>query len=192
MKSHELATFNDAITIMRLIFDEQDDNNIFIENALWAAEKKLFRVTIPIDPDAVNPVITRKEFSYWLCRITEIGGKNVPATKNDAYKRCVSTGIVFKGRGPDDSFTGTELLDTFAYFDYYIRTNKVKLRYENIPLYDDDYNELPDWRKKIYQELDSQREYDKKIRKEKKQIKKQKKNKDKAKPDDDINVKVVE
>ncbi|KKS71371.1 MAG: Type II secretion system protein E, partial [Candidatus Magasanikbacteria bacterium GW2011_GWE2_42_7] len=32
---------NDAITLMRLLYDDKEDTDIFIENVLWAAEKKL-------------------------------------------------------------------------------------------------------------------------------------------------------
>lgn len=175
LRNKDLATFNDAITCMKLVFDENDDNDIFIQNALWAAEKKLFRVTIPIDPNAINPVISRKEFAYWICRISEIGGSTLPITKFEAYKRCVAAGIIFAGRGAEDSFSGIELMDTFAYFDYYVRSNNVKMRFEHLPLYDDEYTDIPQWRKKLYEELDEQRAYEKKLRDERKTLKKEKK-----------------
>ena len=58
LRDKELATFNDAITLMRLVFNEQDRLKPVI-NALWVAEKT-FKVSIPIEPNSVNPVISRK------------------------------------------------------------------------------------------------------------------------------------
>lgn len=190
MRDKELATFNDAITLMRLVFDEKDSNDNFIMNALWAAEKKLFKVTIPIEPESVNPVISRKEFAYWLCRISEIGGKMVPVTRLDAYKRVVDAGIMFGGRGPEDSFSGIELLETFSYFDYYVRSNKIKLRLQKLPLYEDNYDGIPEWRAKLYRELDEQRAYEKKLREEKRNKKKSTRINNTSK--EEINTKIVE
>ncbi len=172
LKEKELATFNDAITLIRLVFDEKDETKNFILNALWAAEKKLFKVSIPIDPKAVNPVISRKEFAYWLCGISEVGGKSIPTTRLDAYKRLVRVGVIHTGRGPEDSFSGIELLDTFTYYDYYIRSNKIKLRFNNLPLFEDEYDGVPEWRVKLYNELDEQRKYEKKMKQERKDNKK--------------------
>lgn len=194
LQNKEIATFNDAISLIRLVFDENDHNDNFLFNILWAAEKKLFKVTIPIQQDSVNPVISRKEFAYWLCRISEIGGKNIPATRRDAYKRAVNTGILYPGRGPEDSFTGIELLDTFSYYDYYIRSNDIQLRFTNLPLYEDDYDGIPEWRAKLYSELEEQRAYEKKIRQERReQRRKRIKKTDEKQPDNEvINIKIVE
>lgn len=191
LRDKELATFNDAITLMRLVFNEQDMTENFVINALWAAEKKLFKVSIPIEPNSVNPVISRKEFAYWLCRLSELGGSSLPATRGQAFKRAVHAGILYPGRGPDDSFTGLELLDTFAYFDYFVRSSQVVLRFENVPLFQDNYSDIPDWRAKLYDELDEQREYERKLREERKNKAKKKKS-DLNTIDEEINIKIVE
>ena len=34
LRDKELATFNDAITLMRILYDEEDSDDIFIENIL--------------------------------------------------------------------------------------------------------------------------------------------------------------
>ena len=138
------------------IFSETSPSADFKENIIWAAEKKLFKVSIPIKEDTVNPIITREEFCSWLCKLFEIGGSFNPRNKNAAYKRCITTGIVLPGRGAKDSFTGAELLDTFSYFDSYVRRYNIKKRYDNLPLFDDTYDDLPSWRKKLYIEHDLQ------------------------------------
>jgi len=63
-------------------------------------------------------------------------------------------------------------LDTFTYYDYYIRSNKIKLRFNNLPLFDDEYDGVPEWRVKLYNELDEQRKYEKKMMQERKDKKK--------------------
>lgn len=156
LRSKNLATFNDAVTLMRYVFSETSPSADFKENIIWAAEKKLFKVSIPIKENTVNPIITREEFCSWLCKLFEIGGSFNPRNKNAAYKRCITTGIVLPGRGAKDSFTGAELLDTFSYFDSYVRRYNIKKRYDNLPLFDDTYDDLPSWRKKLYIEHDLQ------------------------------------
>lgn len=179
LRSKDLATFNDAVTLMRHVFTEVTPSADFRENIIWAAEKKLFKVSIPIDENTVNPVITREEFCSWLCKLFEIGGRFTPRNKNAAYKRCLTAGIVLPGRGANDTFTGTELLDTFSYFDSYVRRYKIKKRYDNLPLFDDTYDDLPKWRKDLYMEHDSQ-------------IKTESKNKKKSNDSDEINQLYVE
>ena len=91
LSQKELATFNDAITLMRLLFNERDDSSIYIENILWAAGKKLFKVTIPIKTDQINPIITRREFAYWICKVFNNKGGLVnrkKVTRYSAYKVC--------------------------------------------------------------------------------------------------------
>lgn len=168
IRSRDLATFNDGVTLMRYVFAETTPNTDFRENIIWATEKKLFKVSIPIDENTVNPVITREEFCSWLCKLFEIGGRYLPRNKNAAYKRCLTAGIVLAGRGARDTFTGTELLDTFSYFDSYVRRYNIKKRYDNLPLFDDTYDDLPTWRKKLYMEHDSQIEDELELDKKKK------------------------
>lgn len=156
LRSRNLATFNDAVTLMRYVFAETTPSPNFRENIVWAAEKKLFKVSIPIKENTVNPIITREEFCSWLCKLFEIGGHFLPRNKNAAYKRCLTAGIVLAGRGARDSFTGAELLDTFSYFDSYIRRYKIKKRYDNLPLFDQTYDDLPTWRKELYMNHDAQ------------------------------------
>ena len=115
----------------------------------------------------------------------------MPATRGQAFKRAVHAGILYPGRGPDDSFTGLELLDTFAYFDYFVRSSQVVLRFENVPLFQDNYSDIPDWRAKLYDELDEQREYERKLREERKNKAKKKKS-DLNTIDEEINIKIVE
>ncbi|MCG8572295.1 MAG: hypothetical protein MJB14_19350 [Spirochaetes bacterium] len=158
LSEKDLATFNDAISLMRLLYDEKDVNTAFIDNILWAASKKLFRVTIPIKETEVNPIIKRKEFCYWLCKIFQINkSKFIPINRMVAYNICLEIGIVNPGRGPDDSFSGMELLETFSYFDNYVRLNQIKQRSASLVLYEDEYDSLPEWRKLLYKELTEQR-----------------------------------
>lgn len=168
LRSKDLATFNDAVTLMRYVFAETTPTIDFRENIVWAAEKKLFKVSIPIETNTVNPIITREEFCNWLCKLFEIGGRFIPRNGNAAYKRCLTVGIVLPGRGANDSFTGAELLDTFSYFDSYVRRYNIKKRYDNLPLFDDTYDDLPKWRKKLYMEHDSQIKMELQLNKKKK------------------------
>lgn len=188
----ELATFNDAITLMKLVFDEQDDSNVFIDNVLWAASKKLFRVTIPIKENEINPLITRREFAYWLCKLFELNGKMVP-TRRSAYLVCVELGIISPGRGPLDSFTGQELIDAFSYFDNYVRISRIKARAEmdELRLYDDNYDSLPGWRKELYRELEEQRAEEKRLKEEAK-VKRRQKRQDRLKGEEKSEVNVEE
>jgi hypothetical protein len=166
LSQKEIATFNDAITLMRIIYDEKEDKDIFIENVLWAAGKKLFQVTIPISPDKINPLITRKEFAYWCCQIYNLKQEKVrtQTSRYSAYKLCVDLGIMSPGRGPDDSFSGQELLDTFSYLIYYIKYKKISPNegVVGIVTTTGEYDYLPEWRKVIYRELDEQRAAEKK------------------------------
>lgn len=182
----ELATFNDAITLMKLVFDERDDNNVFIDNVLWAASKKLFRVTIPIKEDEINPIITRREFSYWLCKLFELNGLKTP-TRRSAYKICVELGIIAPGRGPFDSFTGQELLESFSFFDNYVRISHIRARGEiaELKLYDDNYDSLPGWRRELYRELEEQRAEEQRLKEEKRLKRKQKRQDRLNKSEDD-------
>lgn len=167
LASREVASFNDAITVMKLFYDDTNQSDIFLENILWAAEKKLFTVTIPIDKKKINPVITRQEFAFWLSKIFQFK-KNLPLNRNFAYKECVRRGILNPGRGPLDTFTGEELLETFSYVDYYVRLNNIKHRYDDLKLYEDDYDAMPDWRQQLYRELEEQRERERKLKEQKK------------------------
>lgn len=161
LNKKDLATFNDAITLMRIIYNEKEDKDIFIENILWAAGKKLFQVTIPIKPDTINPVITRKEFAYWICKVFNLANTNDFYTLNRyaSYYLCVDLGIMDPGRGADDTFTGVQILDTFSYLDYYVRYHKILPKEGMLEIVEkkDEYDDLPEWRRTIYKELDMQR-----------------------------------
>lgn len=152
----EIATFNDAITLVRLLYNEEDYNSSFVSNILWASLKKIFRVTIPINEKEINPIIQRREFSFWLCKIFNLNNSDIVLNRYSAYLFCLRLGIINQGRGPFDSFTGAELLDTFTYADYYIRLHKVEPRFGPLAAYLTPYTELPEWRKQLYQELDDQ------------------------------------
>lgn len=176
LSAKKIATFNDAITLMRLIYNDKDYNATFIDNIIWAASKKLFRVTLPITEDQINPIITRRELSYWICGILNIAGnkkKEARPNRYQSYKLCVSIGIIDGGRGADDHMSGAELLDTFSYLDYYVRYNKIKTREDKIEKLEEDYQYFPEWRKILYKEFDEQREAERKER-EKRKLKKQK------------------
>ncbi|HOF00752.1 MAG TPA: hypothetical protein PK385_08115 [Spirochaetota bacterium] len=191
LSAKKIATFNDAITLVRLLYNEMDDNDKFLDNVVWAASKKLFKVTIPIKDNEVNPVVTRKEFAYWICGVYNLNGvksmKGRPSRKY-SYNLCVGLGLIEKGRGPDDSFTGLELLDSFSYVDYYVRAKNIKPRDEAFIYIKDEYDIYPKWRKTIYKELDEQRkaEKDKKIKKKpekKKKVRELKEEKRKEEPE---------
>jgi hypothetical protein len=168
LSKKELATFNDGITIIKMLFNEKELNTSFYENILWAAEKKLFRVTIPITTDQINPIITRRELAYWICRIYNgkdglVNNKNI--TRYTAFNTCVILGIIDEGRGGFDSLTGLELLDTFSYLDYYIKYHKILPDKEILDVAkDDEYQYLPEWRRRIYKELEEQRAMEKELR----------------------------
>jgi hypothetical protein len=168
----ETASFNDAITLMRLMYDEKDDSDVFIDNILWAAGKKLFQVTIPIKPDEINPAITRKEFAYWCTQVFNLKSETskTPIIRNYAYNLCVQLGIIDPGRGMDDTFTGTELIDTFSYLDYYVKSKNIKPN-PGVLTVTDDYEFIPEWRKKLYKELDEQQKQEKLLKQQNKTIK---------------------
>jgi len=163
LSQKELASFNDAIMLMRIAYNDKDEEDIFIENILWAAGKKLFQVMIPIKPDKINPLITRKEFAYWCCEVFNLRQEKVrsPLSRYDAYKICVNLGVLSPGRGVDDSFSGQELLDTYAYLLYYVKNKNILTNDGDLEILNS-YEYLPDWRKKLYRELDAQREDEKK------------------------------
>jgi hypothetical protein len=167
----DLATFNDGITLVRLLYKEDDYKASFIDNILWAAEKKLFKVTIPITSDQINPVLTRREFAYWICKIFNTKGGLVNTSlvfKYSSYRLCVSNGIISKGRGAFDTFTGQELIDTFSYLDYYVKHYNIKPRDGVLDSSNDDYSDIPAWRARLYKELDEQRAAEKQEREKKK------------------------
>lgn len=160
----DIATFNDGITLIRLLFNERDYESTYIENVIWAVEKKLFKVTLPIKDDQFNPLLTRSTFAEWICRI--YSGKNGLVNnsyiwKLTAFKVCVKLDIIPEARGAFDSFTGSELLDTFSYLDYYIRSNNIKPNKEIMKLYEDDYDNLPEWRSRLYREIEEQHRLEK-------------------------------
>lgn len=178
LSKKDLATFNDGITLIRLFYNEIDYNASFLNNIIWAADKKLFQVTIPIKPDQVNPVLTRGDFAYWICKVfNTIGGLvNTPnLTKLTAYKTCLKLGILNEGRGPFDNFSGSELLDTFGYSDYYIKTYKIRTKAGSLEVFEDYKNEaIPEWRQKFDKELDEQRAREKDLFDQKKKIQNEK------------------
>ncbi|OHD05773.1 MAG: hypothetical protein A2086_13305 [Spirochaetes bacterium GWD1_27_9] len=193
LSEKEIATFNDAITLMRLLYDDKEDTDIFIENVLWAAEKKLFQVRIPIIPTEINPVITRKEFAYWVCKVFDLEGakENPFLTRTQAYNSCVILGILHQGRGKDDCFTGVELLDTFSYLTYYVRYYKIKPVEGDLEFVSSAYDDLPEWRKIIYKELDEQRMKERKLKQEKIKNNKKKQDSDKIEKDNKKDEKVI-
>ena len=186
LSQKQLATFNDAITLIKLLYDERDDSNIYLENIIWAASKKLFKVSIPITEKQINPVITRKEFAFWLCKLFELNGKEYPINRKAAYNACLEHGIIVEGRGAEDSFTGQELINAFAYFDYYVRVNNIKRRDKELKLYEDGYDSLPEWRKQLYRELEEQRAKEKKLKEEKRKKWKEKFKKNKTEEDKEV------
>ncbi|MCK4797306.1 MAG: hypothetical protein KAT05_07980 [Spirochaetes bacterium] len=190
LSEKKLATFNDGITLMKLLYNERDDNSVYIDNILWAAGKKMFKVSIPIKTDQINPVLTRREFAYWISKIFNARGGLVNSkkiTRYLAYKVCVNRGILAEGRGPFDSFTGAELLGTFAYLDYYVRYNEIRPKQGKLEIYDDTYKNLPEWRDRLHRELEEQRAKEKELKekKRKKRFEKTEKNIKKEKQSDE-------
>lgn len=177
LSQKDLATFNDGITLMKLLYNERDDNAVYIDNIIWAAGKKLFKVTIPIKTDQINPVLTRREFAYWIVKVFNTQGGLVNRKKVNrytAFRVCERLDIIDKGRGPFDSFTGEELLDTFSYLDYYVRFNDIRPKKGELELPDDTYKNLPEWREKLHRELDEQQEMEKQLQEKKKEARKKK------------------
>ena len=169
LSNKDIATFNDAITLMRLLFNERDDNSVFIDNVIWAASKKLFKVTIPIKDNQINPIITRKELAYWLCAIYILDGNKRQIGRLSrlySYKVCTGLGILDVGRGPDDGFSGKELIDNFSYIDYYVRSKNISVNEEVFDIIKDEYDIYPNWRKVIYKELDEQQRKEKELKKQ--------------------------
>jgi hypothetical protein len=160
LEKKDLATFSDGITLLRLLYNETDTNAKFVDNILWAVDKKLFQVSIPIKPDTVNPVLTRGEFSFWICRIFNARGGIVNTaylTRYSAFKTCTAIGLVPEGRGYSDTFSGEELMGVFNYIDNFIRTNKIKPKNQKVLVSEEGYNSLPKWRENLYKELEQQR-----------------------------------
>lgn len=177
----EIATFNDGIALIRLLYNEENYDNIsYIENILWAAQKKLFKVTIPITTDQIDPVLSRREFAFWICKLYNTKGGIVNTKrimKYSAFRICVNLGILAPGRGAFDSFSGEELLDTFSYLDYYVRYNEIVPKEGDLERPDDTYKNLPKWRERLYKELDEQKRKEKELREQKKKIRLEKRKK---------------
>ena len=160
LEKKDLATFNDGISLLRLLFNEADNNSKFVDNILWAVDKKLFQVSVPIKPDTINPVLTRIEFSYWICRIFNTNGGLVNTTYLTRYlsfKTCVATGIMPVGRGMFDSMTGKEILSIVGFLDNYVRINKIKPSDPKVLAFEEGYESLPKWRENLYKEFKEQR-----------------------------------
>ncbi len=162
LAAKDVVTFNDAITVMRLLYNEFDSSSVYIDNIIWASNKKLFRVTIPISNDQFNPAISRSEFAYWITKIYPLD--TTPLHNLNpyySYRLCTAIGIINKGRGPFDTISGSELLDTFTFIDYYIRYHKITARAGTLDVDESLYAEIPEWRRTLYQEMDAQLEFEK-------------------------------
>ncbi|MBP5707075.1 MAG: hypothetical protein J6W76_07295 [Spirochaetales bacterium] len=168
MRSNDFATYSDGITILRLLYNETDHNAMYLDNLLWAAGKKLFRVALPIKPDKLNPELTRMEFAYWLCGLYNLAYRDnaIRPIRYHSYKTCVELGIMEAGGGPGERLTKSQLIDIFAVAEYYVRANNLGIN-DNITNEifqtpsdntDDRYNEYPHWRRVFYRELDDQQD----------------------------------
>jgi len=135
---------------------------------------------IPINPDTVNPVITRKEFAYWICKVFNLSNapSDIEINRYASYYLCVNLGIISPARGMDDVFSGIELLDSFSYLDYYVKHFKIKPKEGVLEVAKTEYDDLPEWRKILYKELDEQRAMEKKVKENIRNINKVKKIKD--------------
>ena len=130
LSEKKIATFNDGIALTRILYDEYEENSTFVKNILWAAKKKLFQVKIPIKYDAIDPLLTRQELSYWFCMMARlIKGVSftlVPSKRN-AFNLCVHLGLMHHGRGPADHMSGLELLALFDNYQRWIIKRKKQL-----------------------------------------------------------------
>ncbi len=152
LSKKEIASLNDAITLIKLFYNEKDFNASYIININWAIEKKLYNFSTPINPNEINQILTRGEFAYMICKIFNTKGGLVNfkfINKYHSYKKCITLGLLTPGRGQLDTFTGTELLDTFLYIDIYVRNNKININSSELKL-DSTTEYLPEWRKKFY------------------------------------------
>lgn len=166
LSKKEIASINDGITLIRLLYNENNFNASYIININWAVEKKLLKFTIPIDPDEVNQTLTRSEFAYLICKVFNIKGGLVNTkflTKYHAFNKCKKIGVLSHGRGQLDTFTGAELIDTFNYLEYYINKNKININSDELK-FESTYDFLPKWKKNFYIELDEERAKLKEIR----------------------------
>lgn len=195
LSEKKIATFNDGITLLRLLFNEKDFEATYIENIIWSIEKKLFRVTLPITNDKFNPILTRGIFAYWICKIYNnpkgiVDNKMI--TQFGAYKTLIRLDLLNEGKGIFDSISGKELIDTFAYIDYYVRANKIETNPEILKKITDEYDTLPEWRQRLYREIEEQRKAEKEALLKKKVEKKEKiKNLKKIKKEEEKDKEVI-
>lgn len=155
----EIASLNDGITLIRLFYNEKNFTASYISNIKWALDKKLIEFSTPIDPNEINQVLTRGDFAYLICKVFNTQGglvNNKFLTKYQAFKKCVRVGILSNGRGQLDTLTGSELLSSFNYLEYYVINNKINIKKDEFE-FDLNYDYLPKWRKKFYSELDNER-----------------------------------
>ncbi len=159
LSNKKAASINDSITLIRLLYNENDFSGSYITNINWALEKKLLKFTLPIDPDEVNQTLSRGEFAFLICKVFNTKGGLVNTkllTKYHAFNICKKIGILSYGRGQMDTFTGAELIDTFNYLEYYTNKNGIKKNIEGLN-FETTYNFLPKWRKNFYDELDNEK-----------------------------------
>ena len=189
LRSNEFATYSDGIAILRLLYNETDHNAMYLDNLLWAASKKIFRVSLPIKTDNLDPPLTRMEFAYWLCGMYNLSSRD-PISRPMrywSYKVCTELGIMEAGGGPGERLTKSQLIDIFAVAEYYVRANNIGINGnitnefmpESSDNTDDRYKEYPQWRRVIYRELDEQQDAEYKQRKAKRDARK-KANKEKV------------
>ena len=189
LRSNEFATYSDGISILRLLYNETDHNAMYLDNLLWAASKKIFRVSLPIKTDNLDPPLTRMEFAYWLCGMYNLSSRD-PISRPMrywSYKVCTELGIMEAGGGPGERLTKSQLIDIFAVAEYYVRANNLGINGnitnefmpESSDNTDDRYKEYPQWRRVIYRELDEQQDAEYKQRKAKRDARK-KANKEKV------------
>ena len=197
-----LASLNDGITLIRLFYNEKNFSASSISNIKWALDKKLIKFTTPINPNEINQILTRVDFAYLICKIFNTKGGLVNTkflTKYHAFKKCVRLGVLSYGRGRLDTFTGTELLASFNYLEYYIKKNKINIKTDEFK-FDLDYNYLPKWRNNFYNDIDEERNAlkekrlkrkfnrEKRIKERIQKNRERKKNKDREKFIDDENL----
>src|SRR4030042_5618633 len=130
LSKKESASLNDAITLIKLFYNEKNFNASYIININWAIDKKIYNFSTPINPDEINQILTRGDFAYLICKVFNTKGGLVNfkfLTKYHAFKKCLNLGLLTSGRGQLDTFNGSELLDTFLYLDFYIRNNKINI-----------------------------------------------------------------
>lgn len=168
LRSDEYATYSDGIAILRLLYNETDHNAMYLDNLLWAAGKKIFKVSLPIKTDKLDPELTRMEFAYWLCGLYNLSSRDPIGRpmRYWAYKICTELGIMEAGGGPGERLTKSQLIDIFTVAEYYVRANNLGINDNitneympnNSDSTDDRYKEYPKWRRVIYRELDDQQD----------------------------------